>query len=115
MDIKTFINTDRLVNRFIELVRIDSLSGEEERISLHLASEFEKLGCSVIRDEAGNVVAHFPANGKEGTVMFCAHMDTVGEEYGISPIIEDGIIHTDGSTILGADDKSGLAVMFEML
>ena len=115
MDIKTFINTDRLVNRFIELVRIDSLSGEEERISLHLASEFEKLGCSVIRDEAGNVVAHFPANGKEGTVMFCAHMDTVGEDYGIKPIIEDGIIHTDGSTILGADDKSGLAVMFEML
>ena len=115
MDIRQFINEDRLVSRFIELVKIDSLSGEEEQISRYLAAAFEKLGCSVIREDRGNIVAHYPANGKSGTVMFCAHMDTVGKEYGIRPIIENGIIHTDGSTILGGDDKSGLAIMFEML
>ncbi len=114
MDIGRYVNEDRLVSRFIELVKIDSLSGEEEKISLYLAAEFGKLGCDVVRDEAGNVVARYPAAGKPGTVMFCAHMDTVGRDHGIRPIIEDGYIHTDGSTILGADDKSGLAVMFEI-
>ncbi len=110
-----YVNESRMVSRFIELARIDSLSGEEEKISLYLAEEFGKLGCDVTRDEAGDVIGRLPASGKPGTVMFCAHMDTVGKEYGIRPIIEDGIIRTDGSTILGADDKAGLAVMFEML
>ncbi len=115
MDFGKYVNEERLVGRFLELVKINSLSGEEEEISLYLAAEFKKLGCEVIREECGNIIAHYPASGKPGTVMFCAHMDTVGKEYDIRPVIEDGIIHTDGSTILGADDKSGLAVMFEML
>ena len=44
------------------------------------------------------------------------HMDTVGPDTGIKPIIgEDGVIRTDGSTILGADDKSGIAGCLELL
>lgn len=115
MDLGSFVNTERLVSRFVEMVQISSLSGEEETISRYLADEFGKLGCDVTREACGNVIARYPAAGKPGTVMFCAHMDTVGKEREIRPIIEDGIIHTDGSTILGADDKSGLTVMFEML
>ena len=43
-------------------------------------------------------------------------MDTVGPDTGIKPIIgDDGVIRTDGSTILGADDKSGIAGCLELL
>src|SRR5690625_7434966 len=31
------------------------------------------------------------------------------------PILKDGYIVSDGTTILGADDKAGLAVMFEAI
>lgn len=115
MDLGKYVNRERLVSRFVELVKISSLSGEEEEISRYLADEFGKLSCKVTRETCGNIIAHYPAAGRSGTIMFCAHMDTVGKEHEIRPIIEDDIIRTDGSTILGADDKSGLAVMFEML
>ena len=43
-------------------------------------------------------------------------MDTAGTDRGIVPIIgEDGVIRTDGSTILGADDKSGIAGCLELV
>jgi hypothetical protein len=42
-------------------------------------------------------------------VLVSTHVDTVGTDIGIKPIIgDDGVIRTDGSTILGADDKSGI-------
>jgi tripeptide aminopeptidase len=42
-------------------------------------------------------------------------MDTAGSDTGIEPIIEGGVIRTDGTTILGADDKSGIAGCLELL
>ena len=34
---------------------------------------------------------------------------------GVKPSIKDGYVVTDGTTILGADDKTGLSVMFETI
>ena len=43
-------------------------------------------------------------------------MDTAGTDRGIVPVIgDDGVIRTDGTTILGADDKSGLAGCLELM
>lgn len=42
-------------------------------------------------------------------------MDTVVPGNGVKPVIEDGYVKTDGTTILGADDKTGLAAMFEAI
>ena len=47
--------------------------------------------------------------------MLSAHMDTVGKDTGIRPQIRDGIIYSDGTTILGGDDKSGVAAILEVL
>jgi tripeptide aminopeptidase len=38
-------------------------------------------------------------------------MDTVGTDTNIKPQIRDGVIYSDGTTILGGDDKSGVAVI----
>ncbi len=47
--------------------------------------------------------------------MLSAHMDTVGKDVGIKPVIRDGVIYSDGTTILGGDDKSGVAAILEVI
>nr|WGE06644.1 M20/M25/M40 family metallo-hydrolase [Bacillus subtilis] len=42
-------------------------------------------------------------------------MDTVVPGNGVKPVVENGYVKTDGTTILGADDKAGLAAMFEAI
>ena len=42
-------------------------------------------------------------------------MDTVVPGKNIQPVIKDGLITSDGSTILGADDKAGLAAIIETI
>ena len=107
------INRDRLVSTFLELVRIDSPSGQEEEIARHLTAELRSLGLTVERDTTGNIIARLAEEGQP--ILLNAHMDTVQPGRGVKPVIEDGIIKSDGSTILGADDKSGVAVILEVL
>jgi tripeptide aminopeptidase len=109
------IDGDRLVRTFLELVEIDSPTGHEEAIGQELGSRFKTLGCDVTKDEMGNLIAVLPGT-RDGTVLIATHMDTAGTDTGIRPIIgDDGVIRTDGSTILGADDKSGIAGCLEVL
>ena len=115
MRLANTVDRDRLVRTFLELVAVDSPSGHEREIGEVLMTRFGDLGCAVSRDEIGNVVAIFPGR-RSGTILLSTHMDTVGSDTGIRPIIgEDGVIRTDGSTILGADDKSGIAGCLELL
>jgi tripeptide aminopeptidase len=109
---------DRLVNRLLELIRIDSPTGHEEAIGRDLASRLKALGLAVAQDATGNLIARLDGLGErsnEAPLLLSAHMDTVGTDASIQPIIEDGIIRSDGTTILGADDKSGVAAILEVL
>jgi tripeptide aminopeptidase len=109
------IDRERLVATMLELIAIDSPTGFEKEIGDHLEARFGELGCEVSRDETGNLVCRYAGNAP-GTILFSTHMDTAGTDTGIKPIIgDDGVIRTDGSTILGADDKSGLAGVIEVL
>ncbi len=112
------INPDRLVNTFLELVRIDSPCGHEGAIGRDLMARLKGLNLAVTQDATGNLVARLDGAGegrRDATLLLSAHMDTVGTDTGIKPIVEDGIIRSDGTTILGADDKSGVAVILEVL
>jgi tripeptide aminopeptidase len=112
------IDEDRLTNTFLELVNIDSPSGHEEAIGRDLMARLRALGLAVTRDASGNVIARLDGTGEgenESPLLLSAHMDTVGTDTGIQPVIEEGIVRSDGTTILGADDKSGVAVILEML
>ena len=62
----------------------------------------------------GNILCRLPGREGEGTPIFlCAHLDTVPPAGPIEPVVEDGIVRNAGGTILGADDKSAVAVMLE--
>ena len=109
------VDRDRLLQTFLDLVAVDSPSGHEQAIGDLLETRFAELGCETTRDDIGNLVAVYPGR-RDGTILLSTHMDTVGPDTGIKPIIgDDGVIRTDGSTILGADDKSGIAGCLELL
>lgn len=110
------INETRLVQTFLDLVAIDSPSGQEEAISRDLARRLADLGAEVEHDAYWNLAARFPARNCDGDwLMLSAHMDTVGKDTGIKPVIREGVIYSDGTTILGGDDKSGVAAILEVL
>jgi tripeptide aminopeptidase len=69
---------------------------------------------AVIGSTMGNILCRLPGRGGEGTPIFlCAHLDTVPPTGPLEPVVEDGIVRNAGGTILGADDKSAVAVMLE--
>ena len=106
------INESRLVQVFLQLVAINSPSGHEEIISAHLAGSMVALGAEVTQDSHHNIIARWP-DGQGEWVLLSAHMDTVGQDVNIRPCIRDGVIYSDDTTILGADDKSGIAEIIE--
>jgi tripeptide aminopeptidase len=118
------VNHERLKNLFLELVQIDSLSRREREVALRLQREAERAGASCsydnagdkVRGNTGNLIAKIPGN-IVGTPPFllAAHMDTVAPGEGVKPIVDGDIVRTDGSTVLGGDDKSGCAVICEVL
>ena len=108
---------ERMIEQFMEMVRIDSESGNEGKMIDYLLKGFAKIGASVAKDSYGNMIAKLPAKGCENKepVLLSCHADTVKPGVGIEPIIENGVIRSEGNTILGADDKAGIAEMLEAL
>ncbi|MFC4302589.1 M20/M25/M40 family metallo-hydrolase [Cohnella boryungensis] len=121
------VDKERLLAEFMELVQIDSETRMEAEISKALIARFEALGLQVTEDDVAETIGHGAGNlfawldatpGQEAVpvILFTSHMDTVSPGKGIKPRLdEDGYIRSDGTTILGADDKAGLAAMFEAL
>ena len=107
------INEERLLNTLLTLVRIDSPSGEEAVIAQELATRLRHLGLTVELDPLQNLVATLPGQGNP--FLLAAHMDTVMPGRGIRPVVRDQVVYSDGTTILGSDDKAGIAVMLEVL
>lgn len=105
------INQARLVNTFLELVRIDAPSGQEEQIGKHIGAKFASLGLQFSIDPIHNLTVKTDGQGKP--LFLSAHMDRVEPGRGINPLVEEGVIKSDGSTILGADDIAGVASILE--
>lgn len=115
------MNSDRLLNEFMELVQIDSETKEEGAICEVLKQKLTALQFDVIEDDAaqktghgaGNLIATLKGNIDASPIYFTAHMDTVAPGKGVKPSVQDGYVVSDGTTILGSDDKAGLAAMLE--
>lgn len=111
--INMMINDKRLIKTFIELVKIDSPSGEEDSMAKEMSKRLKSLGGLVQTDSFGNVIAKFPGIGDP--LLLNAHLDTVEPGHSIKPKVGKTKIETDGSTVLGGDDKAGLAIILEAL
>ena len=115
--------TSRLVELFLELCAIPSPPGHERAVADRVTRELDAIGLPweeddsgpVIGSTAGNVVCRLPGRSEGGTPIFlCAHFDTVPLDGNLEPVVgEDGVVRNAGGTILGADNKSAVAVMIE--
>ena len=113
---------DALVERFVRLCEIPSPTGAERDVADAVIAECRALQLEVEEDGAaaaagagaGNVVARVPGRDPDRWLMLCAHMDTVPVAGPIEVVEADGVLRTAGETILGADDKAGVAVLLEV-
>lgn len=128
---------ERMTEELLELLKIDSISLDERKVADLLLKKLTDLGFSPCEDDAGtkiggntgNIICKIPAciasdetvikstgkNNKMYSLLFMAHMDTVTPGIGKKPTITDGVIHSDGTTILGSDDLAGVECMLEAL
>jgi tripeptide aminopeptidase len=117
------INRERISAEFARQAAIESPSFHEEQIAAYLRRRFAQLGATLVEDQcaqqigsqSNNLIFHFKGTKKGQPLLLSAHMDTVGPTEGLIPVLEEGIFRSAGQTILGADDKSGIAEIIEAL
>lgn len=117
------IEDNKIVNEFLSWAKINAPSQSEKAIADVLVTELEKLGFSIEFDNeaqknfngnCGNLIAYWEGTDQKIPPLFLStHMDTVLPTEGLKPVIKDGVIYSDGSTILGADDRSALTAYLE--
>ncbi|GCE25225.1 hypothetical protein KDA_07090 [Dictyobacter alpinus] len=108
-----FIYAEQLYRTLVELVRIPSTSGQEEYVRAYLEKHLTSLGLETQVDEMGNLIATMAGEGKP--VLLNAHMDRVAPGLGHTPILDDGVLYSDGRTNLGADDAAGITIILEVV
>lgn len=121
------INKNRVLEEFLELIQIRCSTRDEREIGDLLTTRLTELGGTVREDNAGkkiggncgNLIADFPASDDAHKnvpiIMLTAHMDCVEPCGNVQPILKNGIIRSDGTTILGGDDKAGVTAILETL
>jgi len=112
------VNRQRLVENFVSLAGINSPSGKEQAIGQELEKRMQQLGVSVKRHEDGTLVgtlAATPGYESSPTVMLSAHQDTVLPTNLDNIVVGKRRIHTNEKSILGADDRAGIAEILEGL
>lgn len=116
------MRNEAMLSDFIELVATDSVTGQEEKIAAKLTEKLEALGFTTSMDDAGSKFGSSCGNliavrdGElDGSLLFSAHMDRIPNGFGVRPVEKDGVICSDGTTILGADDMAGACVILDGL
>ena len=104
---------DRLVQTLMDLIRIDSPTGEEDAIDREVSNRLQHLGLKVHHDSFDNVIGKLPGEGDP--VLLSAHLDTVDPSRSIKPVLDGDTLRSEGATILGGDCKAGISIVLEAL
>lgn len=125
------INRKRLVSQFKRMAEFDSETYKEREIADYLTEQLRQLGFEVEEDDAGfvlkeriseygnavpagNLYGFLKGNTDSDPILLSAHMDTVKPGIGKHAVEdENGVITSEGDTVLGADDLSGIAAILE--
>jgi tripeptide aminopeptidase len=106
-------NRERLIKTLMDLIRIDSPTGEEDKMDQEATARLQALGFKVYHDSFKNLIARLEGEGEP--VMLSAHLDTVEPGRGIQPALDGDVLRSDGTTILGGDCKAGVSIVLEAL
>lgn len=110
-----------VLDLFCELAAVPSPPGAEREVADRVVRYLLDCGLDVDEDDAGatveseigNLYTRIEPTADGEPLLLCAHLDTVPPTAGIEPEVVDGIVRNSAGTILGADDKSAVAVMLE--
>ena len=116
------MNKERLIETFVELCKRDSESGNEREVADYILDYLKKIDLNPSEDNAGektggdtgNIIIKIPGS-LPGKILLSAHMDTVVPGKNVKPIVEMDRITSSGDTVLGADDKAGVAILLEII
>jgi tripeptide aminopeptidase len=118
------VNRERIIDEFCGLVAIDSIAYQEREMADRLKKYLSDLGFEVTEDQAGqhyegncgNIYGFLKGELEGEPLLFSSHMDTVEPGKNKKAIVHsDGTITSDGTTVLGADDLSGVVSILEAL
>ncbi len=118
------INYQRMLDTFIKLTKVCGPSCDEGNIAKAVEAELKKIGCKTAYDDAGkkfetsakgNLTASFKGTVESAPFVLAAHLDTVTPCKDIKPVIKKNMVFSDGTTILGADDRAGIAIIIEVM
>lgn len=119
------LNAERLSRTFVALCEIDSPSKGEGKLSLFLRDLFAGLGADLIFEDAsaqltgsdcGNLVVRFAGSRSDaGPLFFNCHLDVIPPCTGVRVCRNGDLFFSSGNTVLGADDKAGIAILIEVL
>ena len=117
------LDEDRLVETFRELVKVNGPSLAERPVADYLRRAFSGIGLEVEEDRAaaatggdcGNLLVRLPGRdtGRPG-LIFSSHLDTILPTDNLEVAEKDGVFSSAGETILGADNRAGVAVLLEI-
>lgn len=114
------MNTNHLIDLFLETAKIDALSGNEKSLADYIKSFLQKYNYTITEDNSrlfsnsntGNLICKI---GKGGDFVLTSHMDTARPTLNIKPkILEDKIV-SSGDTVLGVDNRAGVSVLLYLL
>ena len=114
------MNTNHLIDLFLETAKIDALSGNEKSLADYIKSFLKKYNYTITEDNSsqfsnsntGNLICRI---GNGGDFVLTAHMDTARPTLNIKPkILEDKIV-SSGDTVLGVDNRAGVSVLLYLL
>ncbi|HEU0027477.1 MAG TPA: M20/M25/M40 family metallo-hydrolase [Ktedonobacterales bacterium] len=109
----------RVARTLIELASVSSVSGREDEARAYVRGRLERLGLAPTTDAAGNLIARVPGSpperDAERPLLLNAHLDRVPPGLAHMPVVADGVMRSDGTTNLGADDSAGIAIILETL
>ena len=92
--------------KFLDLTKQTYPHGSESEL-------FHLLPNNLETDEFGNL---FLQIGENPSTMFTSHLDTASHDRKkVNHIFDGNIIKTDGTSILGADDKAGVTIMLYLI
>jgi tripeptide aminopeptidase len=111
----------RLHETFAALCRIESPSGHERACADWCIEALQAMGLDVDEDDcaaeagspAGNLLVRIPGRA-EASILLCAHLDTVPLAAPVEPVLVEGAWENANDGILGADNKSAVAVILEL-
>ncbi len=114
------MRNEAMLKDFYELATTDAVSGQESKIAAILTQKLEAMGFTVTQDDAGEKLGGDCGNvigireGElDGALLFSSHMDRMPNGFGIKPVEKDGVLYSDGTTILAADDLAGVCGILE--